>query len=62
MIKKFIDEYDNIYVFVESEERLIMWLNGKCEYTFTEIVNIPQTLQEARKASTLNVWYPIEEI
>jgi len=61
MIKKFIDE-DNTFVFIESDERLIMWLNGKCEYTFIELQSMPETLEEAYKISGINFWYPIEEI
>jgi hypothetical protein len=63
MIKKFIDqEQENTFVFIESEERLIMWLNGKCEYTLTEIESIPETIEEAYRISGLNIWYPMEEI
>jgi hypothetical protein len=63
MIKKFIDqEQENTFVFIESGERLIMWINGKCEYTFTEMQSIPATLEEAYRVSGLNIWYPMEEI
>ena len=62
MINKFYDE-DNTFVFVETEEKLIMWLNGKCEYTFIEMAdNIPSNIDEAYWISGLDIWYPMKEI
>jgi hypothetical protein len=64
MIKKFVDEYQNTFVFikVESEGILMMWLNGVCQYTFTLIEDIPKTLEEANRISGLNIWYPMDSI
>ena len=62
MINKFYDE-DNTFVFVETEDKLIMWLNGKCEYTFIEMAdNIPSNIDEAYWISGLDIWYPMQEI
>ena len=61
MINKFYDE-DNTFVFVKSEDKLIMWLNGKCEYTFIEIADIPSNINEAYNISGLNIWYSMQEI
>ena len=61
MINKFYDE-NNTFVFVEAEDKLIMWLNGKCEYTFIEITDIPSDINEAYRISGLDIWYPMQEI
>ena len=62
MIKKFIDESENTYVFIEAEGKLIMWLNGKSEYTLTEIAGFPETLEDVYQLCRLNIWYPMEQI
>jgi hypothetical protein len=62
MIKKFVDENENIFVFMEVEDRIVMWINDKCEYTFKEIVSLPETLEDAYRISSLNIWYPMNEI
>lgn len=62
MIKKFVDEFENTYVFIEEDDKLIKWLNGNCEYTFTEIASMPKTIKEADEINSLNIWYPINEI
>ena len=54
MINKFYDE-DNTFVFIKSEDKLIMWLNGKCEYTFIELVYMPSNINEAYELSGLNI-------
>lgn len=61
MIRKFCDE-DNTFIFIESEEKLIMWLNGKCEYTFLNIENTPLSLEDSYHISGLDIWYPIKNI
>lgn len=60
-MKKFIDN-DNTFVFIESEGKLIMWLNGESQYTFTEIEKLPETIEDAYRISGLNIWYSMEEI
>lgn len=62
MIKKFIDEDGNTYIFIESDNRIILWLNGNCEYTVNTIISMPENLQDARRSSSLNIWYPINDI
>lgn len=62
MIKKFVDESENTYVFIEADGKLIMWLNGKAEYTLIEIAGFPETIEEAYQVSSLNIWYPMEQI
>ena len=61
MINKFSDT-DNSFVFIKSEDKLIMWLNGKTEYTFIELVYMPSNINEAYEISGLNIWYPMQEI
>ena len=61
MINKFSDK-DNSFVFIKSEDKLIMWLNGKTEYTFIGIVDMPSNINEAYEISGLNIWYPMQEI
>ena len=62
MIKKFIDESENTYVFTEADGKLIMWLNGKSEYTLIEIVGFPETLEDVYQLCRLDIWYPMEQI
>ena len=62
MVKKFVDEFNNTYVFIQAGDYLVCVLNGKAEYTVTSIATLPDSLDEARKIYSLDIWYPINEI
>lgn len=65
MIKKFTDEFENTFVFIEAEKYIIFYLNGtteSCQFTVKDIVSMPKTLEDALKITKLNIWYSMEDI